>query len=101
MGVVGLFAWIGHANGGFLGGYLFDLSGGHAAAFGVAAVSAGFNLVVMGLLYRRTRGLAARPPWPERAAHLARLIRIEDRLGQRARGLGRLTRRGPSARLGG
>ena len=54
MGVVGFFGWLGHANGGFLGGYLYDLTGGHEAAYGIAAASAALNLVVVGLLYRRT-----------------------------------------------
>lgn len=29
MGIVTMFAWFGHANGGFLGGYLFDITGNY------------------------------------------------------------------------
>jgi cyanate permease len=55
MGIVGLFGWLGHANGGFLGGFLFDLTGDYSVSYALAATSGLLNLVVVGLLYRRTR----------------------------------------------
>jgi MFS family permease len=55
MGIVGLFGWLGHANGGFLGGFLFDHTGDYSVSYALAAASGLLNLVVVGLLYRRTR----------------------------------------------
>ena len=56
MGIVIMFGWFGHASGGYLGGLLFDLTGGYALAYGVAAASGIANLFVVGTLYLRTRG---------------------------------------------
>ena len=55
MGMVGLFGWFGHANGGYLGGALFDLTGDHAPAYAIAAAAGLLNLVVVGTLYMKTR----------------------------------------------
>ena len=56
MGVVTMFGWFGHANGGFLGGYLYDMTGGYAAAYGLAALAGALNLVVVGVLFWKIRG---------------------------------------------
>ena len=56
MGVVTMFGWFGHANGGFIGGYLYDLTGGYAAAYGLAALAGALNLVVVGILFWKIRG---------------------------------------------
>lgn len=56
MAVVSLFGWIGHANGGYLGGFLFDLTGEYSLAYAIAAYAAAINLVVVGTLYMKTRG---------------------------------------------
>ncbi|UWQ20089.1 MFS transporter [Jannaschia sp. W003] len=50
IGVVTMFGWFGHANGGFLGGALFDATGGHEVAFGIAAATGLANLLVVGTL---------------------------------------------------
>ncbi|MGB6229779.1 MAG: MFS transporter, partial [Litorimonas sp.] len=61
IGVVTMFGWFGHANGGYLGGALFDATGGHKAAYGVATATGLTNLLVVGTLALwlrrdRTRG---------------------------------------------
>lgn len=56
MGTVTMFGWFGHANGGYLGGYLFDLTGGYSAAYGIAALTGVLNLAVVGLLWWKIRG---------------------------------------------
>jgi len=56
MAIVSLFGWLGHANGGYLGGYLYDLTGGYSLAYSIAAYAAALNLLVVGMLYIRTRG---------------------------------------------
>ena len=62
MGVVTMFGWFGHANGGFLGGYLYDMTGGYAAAYGVAAMAGALNLLVVGVLFWKIRGPGAAGP---------------------------------------
>ncbi|RYG91777.1 MFS transporter [Loktanella sp. IMCC34160] len=59
MGVVTMFGWFGHANGGFLGGYLYDMTGGYSAAYGLAALAGGLNLLVVGVLFWKIRGPGA------------------------------------------
>lgn len=56
MGIVTMFGWLGHANGGFLGGYLYDMTGGYAAAYGLAALTGALNLVVVGVLFWKIHG---------------------------------------------
>lgn len=51
VGVVTTFGWLGHANGGYLGGWLYDLTADYSVAYGVAALSGALNLVVVGWLY--------------------------------------------------
>jgi MFS family permease len=50
IGIVTMFGWFGHANGGYLGGALFDATGNHGAAYGVAAATGLANLLVVGTL---------------------------------------------------
>ena len=56
IGVVTMFGWFGHANGGFLGGYLYDMTGGYSAAYGLAALTGALNLLVVGVLYWKIHG---------------------------------------------
>jgi MFS family permease len=51
LGIVMVFAWLGHAIGGYQGGYLFDLTGDYAISYLVAAVGGVVNLVIVGSLY--------------------------------------------------
>jgi len=62
MGVVTTFGWFGHAHGGYLGGYLFDLTNGYAAAYGIAALAGALNLLVVGALYLKMRGPGGATP---------------------------------------
>jgi MFS family permease len=55
MGVIGMFAWFGHAIGGYQGGLLFDLTGAYVAPYAVAAIAGVVNLVIVSTLLRRTR----------------------------------------------
>jgi MFS family permease len=55
VGIVSMFGWFGHANGGYLGGYLFDLTGGYTTAYGIAAAAGFVNLLIVGTLYMKTR----------------------------------------------
>ncbi len=59
MGVVTMFGWFGHANGGYMGGALYDLTADYAIAYGLAALAGALNVVVVGWLYWRIRGLRA------------------------------------------
>jgi len=56
MGVIGMFAWFGHAIGGYQGGLLYDLTGTYDAPYAVAAAAGIVNLVIVSTLLRRTRG---------------------------------------------
>lgn len=58
MGIVTMFAWFGHANGGFLGGYLFDMTGNYQLTYAIAAASGVLNLFIVGTFYMKTRGPA-------------------------------------------
>jgi MFS family permease len=55
MGVIGMFAWFGHAIGGYQGGLLYDLTGAYDAPYAVAAIAGAVNLVIVSTLLRRTR----------------------------------------------
>ncbi|MBV7378990.1 MFS transporter [Maritimibacter dapengensis] len=55
VGAVTTFGWLGHANGGFMGGWLYDLTADYSVAYGVAALSGALNLVVVGWLYYMIR----------------------------------------------
>ncbi len=56
MGVVTMFGWFGHANGGFLGGYLYDMTNDYAAAYAIAALAGALNLLVVATLRWKLRG---------------------------------------------
>ena len=56
MGIVTAFAFLAHGFGGFLGGRLYDITGGYTLAFAAAAAFGIANLVIVGGLYLRIRG---------------------------------------------
>ena len=56
IGIVTMFGWFGHANGGYLGGALHDLTSAHEAAYAVAAATGFANLAVAGSLMVWVRG---------------------------------------------
>ena len=56
MGIVTLFGWLGHANGGYLGGFLYDRTGDYSLAYAIAATAAAVNLAIVGTLHMKTRG---------------------------------------------
>jgi len=56
MGVVGMFAWFGHAIGGYQGGLLYDLTGAYDAPYAIAAAAGVVNLVIVSTLLRWPRG---------------------------------------------
>jgi MFS family permease len=51
LGAVMVFAWLGHAIGGYQGGYFFDLTGGYTNSFLNAALAGVVNLLIVGSLY--------------------------------------------------
>jgi len=55
MGVIGMFAWFGHAIGGYQGGLLYDLTGAYDAPYAIAAAAGVVNLIIVSTLLRRTR----------------------------------------------
>lgn len=59
MGIVSMFGWFGHANGGYMGGLLYDLTADYSVAYGLAAMAGALNLVVVGWLYWRIKRGAA------------------------------------------
>ena len=50
-GIVTMFAFFGHAIGGYQGGLFFDMIGNYGWAFANAAIAGAINLVVVGALY--------------------------------------------------
>ncbi|MCU9840484.1 MFS transporter [Ruegeria sp. WL0004] len=56
LGKVNMFGALGHANGGFLGGLLFDFTGGYELAYGVAAAAGVLNLLLVGTVLLKPRG---------------------------------------------
>jgi MFS family permease len=55
MGIVTMFGWFGHANGGYVGGLLYDLTEGYGMTYGFAAIAGFANLIVVGSLFAYTR----------------------------------------------
>lgn len=49
--IVSFFAWIGMGTGSYMGGFLFDLTGGYTWAFAFAAMMGGVNLTILTLFY--------------------------------------------------
>lgn len=62
LGVVMVFAWLGHGIGGYQGGYFFDLTGSYTVSYATAAAAGVINLIIVGSLYfvisRRRAALA-------------------------------------------
>jgi MFS family permease len=55
MGVIGMFAWFGHAIGGYQGGLLYDLTGAYVVPYAIAAAAGVVNLVIVSTLLRWPR----------------------------------------------
>ena len=55
MGLVTMFAFFGHAIGGYQGGLLYDLTGAYDAPYALAAVAGILNLTIVNTLLRKTR----------------------------------------------
>lgn len=51
LGIVLVFAWMGHGIGGYQGGYFFDQTGDYTWSFANAAIAGVLNLIVVSLLY--------------------------------------------------
>lgn len=51
LGIVLVFAWFGHAIGGYLGGVLFDMVGNYTASYAVATLAGVVNLIIVGSLF--------------------------------------------------
>jgi predicted MFS family arabinose efflux permease len=63
LGIVTSFAWLGHAIGGYEGGFFYDLMGSYTLPYAIAVVAGVANLIIVGALYvtinrRRRRGPA-------------------------------------------
>jgi MFS family permease len=50
LGIVTMFAWLGHGIGGFQGGYFFDLTGSYTISYANAAFAGMINLILIGSL---------------------------------------------------
>ena len=63
LGIVTMFAWLGHGLGGYQGGYFYDLMGNYTLSYANAALMGVVNLIIVGALYvtitRRQRRIAA------------------------------------------
>ncbi len=51
LGIVTMFAWLGHGLGGYQGGLFFDLTGNYTLSYANAALSGVLNLIIVGSLY--------------------------------------------------
>ncbi len=51
LGIVMVFAWLGHGVGGYQGGLFFDLTGGYTVTYANAALAGVINLIIVGSLY--------------------------------------------------
>jgi MFS family permease len=51
LGIVMVFAWLGHGIGGYQGGFFFDLTGGYTVTYANAALAGVINLIIVGSLY--------------------------------------------------
>jgi MFS family permease len=50
LGIVTMFAWLGHGIGGYQGGYFFDLTGNYILSYANAAFAGMINLMIIGTL---------------------------------------------------
>ena len=68
LGIVGMFGWIGHAIGGYQGGFFFDLTQNYTLTYANAAFAGIINLIIVGSLLitinRRKLALANSPLKP-------------------------------------
>ena len=55
MSVTSFFGWVGMGGGAFVGGFLFDLTGGYFWSYAFAASAGAVNLLVLTLFYLRVR----------------------------------------------
>jgi predicted MFS family arabinose efflux permease len=55
LGIIMVFAWLGHGVGGYQGGYFFDLTGDYTVSFGNAALAGVVNLIIVGALFLTIR----------------------------------------------
>lgn len=55
MSVTSFFGWLGMGSGGFMGGYLYDLSGAYTWSFTFALIAGIINLIVLSLFLWRVR----------------------------------------------
>jgi len=53
LGIVLVFAWLGHGIGGYQGGIFFDLTGEYGQSYANAAIAGVFNLIIVFTLYLR------------------------------------------------
>jgi MFS family permease len=62
LGIIMVFAWLGHGIGGYQGGFFFDLTGDYTASYANAALAGIINLIIVGSLYftiqRRNHSIA-------------------------------------------
>ncbi len=56
MGIVTMFAWFGHAIGGYQGGVLYDMFAGYTSAYALGAAAGLLNLIVVAGLFRKSPG---------------------------------------------
>ena len=63
-GVVTASAWLGHAVGGYQGGFFHDLTGSYDVPYGVAVATGVLNLIIVFALWRHTRRPSGMMPVP-------------------------------------
>ncbi len=51
LGIVMVFAWMGHGIGGYQGGFFFDMTGSYTVSYANAALAGVINLIIVGALY--------------------------------------------------
>jgi MFS family permease len=51
LGIVTVFAWMGHGIGGYQGGFFFDLTGSYTVSYANAALAGVLNLFIVGALH--------------------------------------------------
>jgi MFS family permease len=51
LGLVTMFAWLGHGIGGYQGGFFFDRTGDYTVSYANAAVAGVINLIIVGALF--------------------------------------------------
>ena len=64
LGIVTLFGWVGHAIGGYQGGYFYDLTGGYSLAYANGAIAGVINLIIVASLYMTINRRNSNQPKP-------------------------------------